>query len=347
MSSSWSPGTVQRRIDGLPAHAAVLDEHGAILAVNEAWRYFASRNGLREVDAGVGASYVRVCEAQGARETEGPAVARAIRRVLQGADEPFRRAYSCHGPERASWFQVEVASLRHGGRVGALVTHVPVDEAVYRQGIADEERRHIARELHDSTAQNLTMAVLDLEALANRDRGVSGVVDTRLEEALDLCRRSLGEVRSLSYELAPPGFQPGRLVESLKRLGLSFARRTGIAVMMSAAALGIDDDEMTREKSEAIYRIVEESLHNVRRHARGARVTLLVRRSEDGMTVEVVDDGKGMAPDATPGKGITDMRDRIETVGGRLEISTAASGTVVRAVVPVEGEGDAVDRHRG
>jgi signal transduction histidine kinase len=338
---------LQRRIDGLPAHAAVLDEHGAILAVNRAWRAFARRNGLRDADAGVGTSYVRVCEARDARETEGPAVAHAIRRVLRGAEEPYRRAYSCHGPARASWFQVEVASLRYCGRLGALVTHVPVEETVYRQAIADEERRHIARELHDSTAQNLAMAVLDLEALAKRDRGVSGVVDTRLEEALDLCRRSLGEVRSLSYEIAPPGFQPGKLVESLKRLGMTFARRTGIAVMMCAAAVTFDDDELSRERSEAIYRTVEESLHNVRRHAHGSHVALLVRRSEDGMTVEVVDDGKGMAPDARPGKGITDMRDRIETVGGRLEISTAASGTVVRAVVPVEGEGDAVDRHRG
>ncbi len=347
MSSTWSLASVQRRIDGLPAHAAVLDEQGAILAVNDAWRSFARRNGLRDADAGVGTSYVRVCEAHGARDTEGPAVARAIRRILLGAEEPYRRAYSCHGAGRASWYQVEVASLRHGRRRGALVTHVPVDEAVYRQGIADEERRHIARELHDSTAQNLTVAVLDLETLVNRDRGVNGVVDSRLQEALDLCRRSLGEVRSLSYELAPPGFQPGKLVESLKRLGMTFARRTGVAVMMCAAAVGIDDDELSREKSEAIYRTVEESLHNVRRHARGAHVTLLVRRSDDGMTVEVVDDGKGMSPDAKPGKGITDMRDRIETVGGRLEISTAANGTVVRAVVPLEGEGDAVDRHRG
>jgi signal transduction histidine kinase len=222
-----------------------------------------------------------------------------------------------------------------------------VDEGVVRREIADAERRHIARELHDSTAQNLTLAVLDLEAVVKAERAAAGVVDERLEEALDLCRRSLGEVRCLSYELAPPGFKLGRLVESLTRLGMTFARRTGIAVMMCAAAVGVDDDEMTKEKSEAIYRMTEESLYNVRRHAQGNHVTLVVRRSADGMTVEVADDGKGIAPDAEPGKGLTDMRDRIEMVGGTLEITAAGKGTLVRAVVPLEGGKDALDRHRG
>lgn len=342
---------VQRRIDRLSAHAAVLDGDGRIVAVNRNWRSFAAANGLRDGNCGVGTSYVGVCERTEARDTEGPAVAAAIRRILRGFEEPFRTVYSCHGPRRPSWFQVEVGSLRHLGRADVLVTHVPVDEEVFRREIGDRERRHIARELHDSTAQNLTIAVLDLEAVVRGQRVAGPRIDERLEEALDLCRRSLGEVRCLAYEVAPPGFQAGKLVESLKRLAMTFARRTGVAVMMCAAAVaGVDDDpldELTREKSEALYRTVEESLYNVRRHAPGAHVTLLVRRGGDGMTVEVADDGDGIVPGALPGKGITDMRERIETVGGQLEITTAGrKGTLVRAVVPLKGGGDDLDRDR-
>ncbi len=350
MGFSRYRGSMQKRIDGLPLHAAVLDAEGVIVAVNESWRSFARRNGMRDAACGVGASYLGVCEALRARRTEGPVVARAIRGVLGGSDGPFRKTYACRAPGGTSWYQVEVASLRHHDHRGALVTHALVDESTFRREIADEERRHIARELHDSTAQGLNAAVLDLEALASRDQAAHGAVDERLAEALELCRRSLGEVRSLSYELAPPGFRPGRLAESLKRLALTFARRTGIAVMMGAAAMGgdLDEDEMAPDVGEAMYRTVEESLYNVRRHAQGAHVTLRVRRTEDGLSVEVADDGKGMAQDARPGKGLTDARERIETVGGRLEITTAETGTVVRAVVPlVEGRKDALDRHRG
>lgn len=345
MGFSRSRSTVRRRIEHLSAHAAVLDGDGAIVAVNTPWVAFARENGLRDESCGVGTSYLRTCEAPAARGTEGPSVASAIRRILGGAEQPFHRTYSCHGPRRPAWFRVEVASLRHRGDRGALVTHVPVDEAVVRREIAEAERKHIARELHDSTAQNLSLAVLDLEAVAQAERSVAGVVDERLQEALALCRRSLGEVRSLSYELAPPGFQPGRLLDSLKRLAGSFTRRTGLLVMVCAAPLALDG-EISRETSEALYRAAEESLYNARRHGGGRQVTLLVERGSDGLSLEVADDGRGLAPDAVPGKGLTDARERIEACGGRLEISATTPGTVVRAVVPVEGKRDGLDRHR-
>lgn len=336
----------QRAIDGLPAHAAVLDESGSIIAVNEAWRRFGLENGLRDGSGGVGGSYLAVCEAPGASATEGPRVARAIRRTLEDGHSTFRVSYACHGPGRTSWFQVEVASLHRRGSPGALVTHVRVDEAFVRREIAEAERRHIARELHDTTAQNLASALFDLEHVAKDLRKTGGAGNPELDEAIALCQRSLGEVRSLAYEIAPPGFKAGRLVDSLKHLATTFARRTGFAVMLLASPFNIDEDDLSRESSEAIYRAAEESLHNARRHSGGKIVSVRIDRAEDGLRLEVKDDGQGMPPNVQPGKGLSDVQERLEACGGRLKISGAPGGTVVVAVVPAGGHGDVLDRNR-
>jgi signal transduction histidine kinase len=338
-----TPQAIQRAINGLPAHAAVLDGTGSIVAVNEAWRRFGRENGLSSETGGVGTSYLRVCESSQARCTEGPVVARAIRRVLNGSDSAFRRGYACHGPDRIAWFQVEIASLSHRGSRGVLVTHARVDEAVIRREIADAERRHIARELHDTTAQNLTSALFDLENVAKAQLATTGSVTPDLSEAIELCQRSLGEVRCLAYEVAPPGFRPDRLVESLNKLATNFARRTGFAVTLLSAPLSIGNDDLTRECSEALYRAAAESLQNARRHSGGHRVSIRINRSQGGLRLEVSDDGRGIAPDAQPGKGLCDIRDRIEACGGRMELSAATGGTVLVASVPVCGGWDALD----
>jgi signal transduction histidine kinase len=347
MRALRSRQSLERSIEGLPAHAAVLDGSGSIIAVNEAWRRFGCDNGLRVTNSGIGTSYLRACEASEARATEGPVVARAIRRILNGAEETFRKGYSCHGPEQARWFRVEVASLRSRGWSGALVTHAAIDEAAIRQEIADAERSHIARELHDTTAQNLTAALLDLERVARTQRETFGVTSEDLDEAISLCARSLGEVRCLAYELSPPGFRTGRLVESLKRLANTFARRTGFAVMLLAAPLTPDDDDLSRESSAALYRAAEESLYNARRHSGGHSVSVRLHRGKDDLRLEVADDGRGITSDALPGKGLCDVRERLESCGGSMEIVTRPGGTVFVASVPAGGGEDADDRHRG
>jgi signal transduction histidine kinase len=338
--------SLRRNIDRIAAHAAVIDETGVIVAVNGPWRRFARENGLRDETAGEGTSYLRVCEAPQARGTEGPAVAREIHRIIGGSEEPFRVGYACHAPGHAAWFQAEVASLRKRGRARVLVTHAAVAEGAIRREIAETERRHIARELHDTTAQNLAYALLDLEQVAREERARCGAVSQRLSGAIELCRRSLDDVRCLSYELGPPGLVPGRLVRSLKRLGATFGRRAGLAVMLLASPVTIDDD-LSLESTEALYRTAEESLNNVRRHALAHRVSLRIRRAGDGVRLEVIDDGKGIAADAEQGKGLSDARERLEACGGRLEIPATRRGTLIRATVPAEKGEHAVDRHRG
>ncbi len=346
MSGAQARRKLRISIERIAASAAVIDGTGAIVVVNGAWRRFARENGLRDATCGEGTSYLSVCEAPAARGTEGPAVGHAIRRILGGSQEVFHRGYACHAPDRPRWFRAEVASLRHGGRAGALVTHVPVDEAAIRRETAEVERRHIARELHDTTAQNLASALLDLETVALRERERTGSVSDPLAEAIQLTRRSLDDVRCLAYEIRPPGFQAGRLVPSLRRLLAAFTRRTGLAAMLIAAPFGIDRD-LSEEAGEALYRTAEESLHNARRHAAARHVSLRIVRTAEGIRLVVADDGKGIDPDVEPGKGLEDVRDRLAGCGGSVEIVPAARGTVLRATVPARGRGNAVDRDRG
>jgi signal transduction histidine kinase len=341
--SPYSPVRLQRRIDALPASTAVLDGTGTVVAVNRAWRRFAAENGLADPALGVGSSYLHVCDSPAARGTEGPRIGLAIRRILGGSEEPFRMGYGCHSPVRTAWFRAEVASLRRRGVTRALVTHVPVDEAAIRREVADEERHRIARELHDTTAQNLATALLDLEQASR-----AGIGDGKawLEEATALCRRCLDEVRSLSYELAPPGLRAGRLVESLARLAADFTRRTGFVVALLAAPIAPEDGPAP-ECAEAIYRTMEEAVGNARRHSGGSGAVVSLQHDPGALRLVVRDHGHGMEPGTPPGRGLCDVQERLEACGGRLEVAVTDTGTTIRATVPLGGGARAVDRDRG
>jgi len=337
---------MQQRIEGLSATAAVLGASGSIIAVNDSWRRFGAANGLRAGSADVGANYLRACDASGAGSTEGPTVAAAIHRILDGSEEHFRKIYSCHAPHRASWYRVEVASLRYRSRPSVLVTHVPVDEEALRHEIEDAERRHIARELHGTTAQNLAAALLDLEHVANAQRASAGVVSETLSEAVALCRRSLSEVRSLSFELAPEGVRARRLATSIKRLATTFTRRTGITLLTSVAPLGVGDHEFPVKSAEAVYRAAWESLRSIQRHPGEHHATLSVHRVEDRIELEVIDGGQGIALDAERGRGPTDVLERLVACGGGLDVTAEVVGSAVRASIPLAVRENAEDRHR-
>lgn len=107
-------------MDSQPAHIAVLDRDGRVIAVNEAWRRFAAENGGAEAASGVGADYIAVCR------DAAPEAARAIREVIEGAREGFTFEYPCHSPREKRWFLLNASPLSQGG--GAVVSHIDITE---------------------------------------------------------------------------------------------------------------------------------------------------------------------------------------------------------------------------
>jgi len=218
----------------------------------------------------------------------------------------------------------------------------------FAERIRDEERRHISRELHDTTAQNLAAAVLNLSLAAQLLGDDAGGPAPAIEEALALCSRSLEEVRTLSYELHPPLPDEAGLSCALACYAEAFSRRSGVEVRLE---LPRHSRRLARELESTLFRVAQEALSNVQRHARGSSATVRLRWSRRSVRLEIEDDGRGPRVllehrARLSGKGLQGMRDRVRAVGGELQI-THRGGTLVRAIIPRRKEPHGRDPARG
>jgi len=195
------------------------------------------------------------------------------------------------------------------------------------------ERQRLARELHDETGQALTSILLGLKGIdeAKSEDEIRGSVLALRE----LVVSTLHDVRRLAVELRPKALDDFGLVAAIERLAETFAEQTGIEVHIEAA-LGksrLGDDVET-----ALYRIVQEALTNVVKHANARTVSVVVTRKGDGVVAVIEDDGRGFEPDAghDDGLGLLGMRERIALVDGRLSVeSSPEQGTTVAVEVPL------------
>jgi two-component system, NarL family, sensor histidine kinase DevS len=189
------------------------------------------------------------------------------------------------------------------------------------------ERQRLARELHDETGQALTSILLGLKQL-------EGAESPEAVQALrELVVATLQDVRRLAVELRPKVLDDFGLVPALERLTSGFAEHTGIAVDLEASTI---TERLPVEVETAIFRIVQEALTNVVKHARAQRVSVLVTRADGRIKAVIEDDGTGFDPAATDGGvGLIGMRERIELLDGSLVVETSPrSGTTVAAEVP-------------
>jgi len=206
-------------------------------------------------------------------------------------------------------------------------------DAVRRVVEAQElERARLARELHDETGQALTSILLGLKSLEDRldsDEGRAAATELR-----ELVVTTLQDVRRLAVELRPSALDDFGLVAAIERLTETFAAGSGIAVDLDAR---LGDERLPGEIETALYRLVQEALTNVLKHAGAARVRVTLTRDDGGVTAVVEDDGAGFdAATRNGGLGLTGMRERLGIVGGRLTIdSTSGRGTTLLAEVPL------------
>jgi signal transduction histidine kinase len=194
------------------------------------------------------------------------------------------------------------------------------------------ERRRLARELHDETGQSLTSILLGLRALEDsldRDDARTAVGHLR-----DLAVATLQDVRRLAVELRPKALDDFGLVPALERLAETWSGQTGIAVDFVAR---LDDERLSNEIATALYRIVQESLTNIVKHAHARNVSVLLTRKNEAVVAVIEDDGRGFDPTAqSDGFGIQGMRERVELVNGRLQIeSEPDAGTTLVVEVPL------------
>lgn len=219
---------------------------------------------------------------------------------------------------------------RHKQRLEESETRLR-DLAAFLATVREEERTRIARELHDELGQALTALRLDIGWL--RGKSADTPLAERAGAALGVVEHSILSLRRISEDLRPAMLDSLGLVAAIEHHTEQFSRRTGIACDIRTNR---EEFELDGDLATGIFRIVQEALTNVARHADATRATIAIDENADGIRLEIADDGKGFDVDArTTRFGLLGMRERITILGGRLEIdSSASSGTCIRVWLP-------------
>jgi signal transduction histidine kinase len=203
----------------------------------------------------------------------------------------------------------------------------------------DEERRRIARELHDSTGQELALLTMNLSLVKDKIPTQSREVENVFSQCLSLTTSISDELRTLSYLLHPPLLDDCGLETAIQWYVSGISQRKGPHVVLEITH---DLRRLTEEAELAIFRVVQASLTNVHLHSKATEAIIKIEQNSDEVIVTVGDNGRGM-PDGmlehssrvtTVGVGIAGMQERMEQLGGRLEIETSCCGTKVKARVP-------------
>jgi PAS domain S-box-containing protein len=205
----------------------------------------------------------------------------------------------------------------------------------------DEERRRLARELHDSTAQTLTALSLNLALIRELvDLAASPRALEAHGESIELARAASQEIRALSYLLHPPMLDEAGLPSALRWYVDGFVRRTKVSVELEVPS---EVERLSTDVETALFRIAQECLANIHRHSRSTTASVRLLKHAGQITLEVADQGVGLPPGAlrsngtpaTMGVGIRGMHERVRQLGGHLELKPGNPGTRVIAIVPV------------
>jgi signal transduction histidine kinase len=201
----------------------------------------------------------------------------------------------------------------------------------------DEERRRIARELHDGMGQMIVLLKMNLDALARLGQ-LSSDQKELVKQSMSVVDTMLSELRTMTYLLHPPLLDELGLVLALRGLTEGFSRRSGIS-----ASLEIDDKfgRLPGDLEISIYRIVQECLTNIHRHSGSPTANIRVERHTVEIYLEVRDDGGGIPAEklsARSGVGLGSMRERSMQLGGTLKIKSSAQGTTIIARLPLAAQ---------
>jgi PAS domain S-box-containing protein len=206
--------------------------------------------------------------------------------------------------------------------------------------IQDDERRRIARELHDSAGQILAALSMNLVPVESKILELSPGLGKNVSDSIVLVDELSRELRTMSYLLHPPLLDEAGLDSALRWYVEGFAERSKIHVEFD---LDPEVGRLPREMETAIFRLVQECLTNVHRHSGSPTANIRISRNSRAIRVEVCDRGKGipgggfaMSGPAKPGVGIQGMRERVRQLGGQIDIRSGDAGTAIVASFPVQ-----------
>jgi PAS domain S-box-containing protein len=216
--------------------------------------------------------------------------------------------------------------------------------------IQDEERRHIARELHDSAGQLLTVLAMNMSTLIRKAQEEAPELAESAEEARDLVHQLTSEIRTNSYLLHPPLLDEEGLRSAKSWYVRGLTERSGLEI---AFKISEGFGRLPREMELAVFRLVQESLTNIHRHSGSKRAAIEISRTPEQVLLDVRDEGKGISREKLAdiqlrgaGFGIRGMRERARQFNGELTIESSGKGTLFRVTIPVSKKEAAIEERK-
>jgi len=255
------------------------------------------------------------------------------------------------GPEHGAFSEEDEQLLRMFAATAAnavtMAQSVEADRLRSAMAAADEERRRWARELHDETLQGLGALKVLLSSVLQRDDPAQN--EAAMREAVYEIEMAIGNLRGIISDLRPAALDDLGLRAALSAL---IERRGQDELEITSELLlpdtRTDEARLSPELETTVYRLVQEALTNIVKHARARHVRVTVVATDGEVTIEIHDDGVGFAVDGpTPGFGLRGIRERVYLAGGRLEVQSGEEGTVLRGQLPVRRGSDVAQGSRG
>lgn len=204
--------------------------------------------------------------------------------------------------------------------------------------IQDEERRRIARDLHDGVGQTLAGALMALSQASSSPQPLPPGCQSGLRDAEDLLQQAVREVRTVSHLLHPPLLDESGLLSAVRWYAEGFSKRSGLKLTLE---FDEQTDRFGRDVETGLFRIIQEALTNVHRHSRAEAVTIKITSASGRLTLSIQDDGEGIPQDALQmsngrqGVGLSSMRERSALLGGTFAVEKNSCGTLIVVSVPL------------
>lgn len=341
------PGLLIKTLDdfvaGFGEQVAIVDDKWTILSVNDAWKRMIKVGGYPELVPGTGyKDFLKTFAKRGHENAK--KVLSGIRSIDDGETDSFGFTYDGVDEWQGRKLHLRIHRLCIQGQVVATITREDLTDTCelgrLRQDCTAailkseaEARRRLTRELHDSTAQLLTSIGLLVATLKQKTKAHSCI--GIMEEIQDLVVQATTEVRSISYLAHTPDVIEVGLVQSLEALAGGFGRRAQLEVSFRVTGKRY---RLAPTAKTALYRIAQEALSNVHRHARARKVQMSLIFGKSFIHLVVADDGRGISDETlagtgTAGVGVHGMRARLAEMGGRLSFRRLHPGTAVVASV--------------
>jgi len=248
-------------------------------------------------------------------------------------------------PQRERWPQPDSEIIERAIHLAAIAIECYRNEQALREfsrrlsQSQDDERRRIARELHDSTGQKLAVLAMNLAMVEKQATSLGAACNKKLSESASLTREIADEIRTLSYLLHPPLLDECGFEAAIQMYLRGINRREGLEVEWEMPRRL---QRLSEEAELAIFRIVQASLTNIHLHSGSNRASVKIEHISEGLAITISDHGRGIpdgvldrsSVDKGAGVGIVGMKERVKQLGGRLEIETSERGTQVKAVIP-------------